>query len=335
MEQRGATADLAATAAHQQQIITRAQLIAAGVDDMAMCRRTKRGQYQRVLPAVYALVTGVLTTEQRRIAAALYAGPDAQITGLAALEWYGFRYAPRTEKVHVVVPHATRRRSTGHVVIQRALSLDERARQTDIYAVCSPARAVVDACRDLRDLRTVRAIVAEAIQRGLTSLNALDEEIRRARRSRTALVRRAFKEVIDGVRSAGEADLHDCLGSSRLLPKILWNPVLCTMDGNPLPTPDAWIPDAAVAVEVDSQEFHFSPEDWRRTLDRHNVLSRYGVLVLHFTPAEIRDDPQRVRRIVEDACRSRRGAGTSCQVLTGAPCYAESDNRVPFLAGGC
>ncbi|GAA4713378.1 type IV toxin-antitoxin system AbiEi family antitoxin domain-containing protein [Phytohabitans rumicis] len=318
-EQQTADKDLAATAERQHQIVTRAQLIRAGVDDMAMCRRAKKGQYQRVLPAVYSLVTGTLTVEQRRIAAALYAGPDAQITGLAALEWYGFRYAPRTEKVQLIVPHHARRRSVGHAVIQRALTLDERPRHTEVYTVCSPARAVVDACRELRDLRTVRAIVAESIQRNYTSLKALDEEVRRARRSRTALVRRALKEVIEGIRSAAEADLRDCLSTSRILPEILWNPSLRTADGTALPTPDAWIAEASLAVEVDSREFHFAPEDWRRSLDRHNVLGRYGILVLHFTPAEIRQDPARVRRIVEDAYRARRGTAASCEVLVGVP----------------
>ncbi|MEE6263557.1 hypothetical protein [Plantactinospora sonchi] len=143
----------------------------------------------------------------------------------------------------------------------------------------------------------------------------------RARRSRTALVRRALQEIIQGVRSSPEAELRECLGRSRLLPEILWNPRLLGPDGSILPTPDGYLPDAALAVEVDSQEFHFAAADWHRTLDRHNELSRYDVLILHFTPAQIRRDPARVRQIVEDAYRSRRGFGARSGVLTGAPSY--------------
>ncbi|MFU8851928.1 type IV toxin-antitoxin system AbiEi family antitoxin domain-containing protein [Micromonospora sp. SL1-18] len=84
---------LAEAADRQQQIVTRAQLLAAGFDDMFLYRQTRRGLWQRVLPATYALFTGTLTDEQRRISAALYAGTDAQLTGLAALSWYGFRYS--------------------------------------------------------------------------------------------------------------------------------------------------------------------------------------------------------------------------------------------------
>ncbi|GIJ25689.1 hypothetical protein Vqi01_08510 [Micromonospora qiuiae] len=301
-------------AERQQQIVTRVQLLAAGFDDMYLYRQARRGLWQRVLPATYALVTGVLTDEQRRISAALYAGGEAQLTGLAALSWYGFRQSPSTDAVHLIVPHHARRKSAGYAVISRALSLDDRARVTALYPVCSPARAVVDAARDLRQLRPVRAVVAEAIQRGYADLATLDEEIRRARRSRTALVRKAFSEVMQGTRSAPEAELRECLAESPVLPEIHWNPRLLDAGGRSLPTPDGYLPDAAVALEVDSQEYHYRPADWTRTLDRHNELSRHGILVLHFTPAQIRREPRRVRRMVTDAYESRRGLGAAIGV---------------------
>ncbi|PZF94901.1 type IV toxin-antitoxin system AbiEi family antitoxin domain-containing protein [Micromonospora endophytica] len=301
--------DFADLAERQQQIVTRAQLLAAGFDDMYLYRQARRGLWQRVLPATYALVTGTLTSEQRRISAALYAGDHAQLTGLAALTWYGFRQSPSSDVVHLIVPHHARRKSAGFAVLSRALALDARARHTPLYPVCSPARAVVDAARDLRQLRPVRAVVAEAIQRGYADLAALDEEIRRARRSRTALVRKAFSEVVQGTRSAPEAELRECLAADPVLSEIHWNPRLVDPGGRSLPTPDGYLPDAAVALEVDSQEYHLRPADWARTLDRHNELSRHGILVLHFTPAQIRREPHRVRRMVTDAYESRRGLG--------------------------
>ncbi|TCB96643.1 hypothetical protein E0H26_15585 [Micromonospora zingiberis] len=306
-------------AERQQQIVSRTQLLASGFDDMYLYRQTRRALWQRVLPATYALVTGVLTDEQRRISAALYAGDQAQLTGLAALTWYGFRQSPRTDDVQLIVPHHARRRSAGYAVISRALALDGRARATPLYPVCSPARAVVDAARDLRQLRPVRAIVAEAVQRGYADLTSLDEEIRRARRSRTALIRRAFAEVAAGTRSAPEAELRECLADSDVLAEIHWNPRLVGADGAALPTPDGYLADAAVALEVDSQEYHFRPGDWTRTLDRHNELSRYGILVLHFTPAQIRREPRRVRRIVAEAYESRRGFGATARVRLAPP----------------
>ena len=154
---------LAEVADRQQDLVTRAQLLDAGFDDMYIYRQTRRARWQRVLPATYALFTGELSDEQRRISAVLYAGRGAQLTGLSALSWYGFRYSPRTSHVHLLVPHHASRKSTGHVLVSRTLSLDPKARPTTHYPVCSPARAVVDAARDLRELRTVRAVVAEAV----------------------------------------------------------------------------------------------------------------------------------------------------------------------------
>jgi len=55
---------------------------------------------------------------------------------------------------------------------------------------------------------------------------------------------------------------------------------------------DGWWPDAGVAAEVDSREYHFSADDWQRTTIRHDQLVARGVLLLHFTPQRIRDDPQ-------------------------------------------
>ncbi len=323
--------DITELAERQQQIVTRAQLLIAGYDDMAIYRRTRSARWQRVLPGVYVLTTGHLSDEQRRIAGALYAGENAQITSLAALAWHGFRYAPSSDRVQLLVPHEARRRSAGHVVIARAMELDPNARDAGLYRVCSPARAVVDAGRELRELRPIRAITAEAVQRGFTDPPALVGEIRRAKRSRTALIRRVVDEILAGVRSAPEAELRECLDGSALEPLLRWNPSLHETDGTRLPTPDAWIANSALAIEVDSQEFHYSADGWRRTMDRHNELGRVGVLVLHFTPAEIRTNPRRVRRLIEEAHDARLGAVT-CDVLTRDPSYAESVKKGPLLS---
>jgi hypothetical protein len=303
----------------QEQIITRRQLIAFGVHDMTIVRKIKVGDWQRVLPAVYSFTPFSLSTEQRRISAALYAGPLAQLTGLGALRWHGFHHAPGTDRIHVLVPHETRRRSAGFVVVQRTERLDDTVHGTDLYRVASPARAAVDACRATSDLRSARAIMAEAVQSRFASLDALEHEVAQAGRSRTALARRVLRELIDGVRSAPEADLRDLVRSSTVLPPVRWNPRLVTSEGRALPSPDGWLPDMAIALEVDSRMHHADADDWARTLQRHNVLAQYGVLVLHFTPREIREEPGRVLRTIERAYRSRMAAKVPVTVLERAP----------------
>jgi hypothetical protein len=316
---RATTAPLMSLAARQSDLLTRAQLRSFGIDDMTMYRRTAGGDWQRVLPAVYAMNSGPVSLEQQRIAAALYAGEGCQLASLSALRWYGFRYVPDHDSIYLLVPHGARRKSAGYVRIQRTRELDPYPRRRDLYQVTSPGRAVVDACRELRDARPVRAILAEAVQRGFCDLGPLGHEINRAGRSRTALVRAAFDEVAHGVRSAPEGDLRSILLRSKVLPPMLWNPPLRTVTGAVLPTPDGWIADVGIAIEVDSREYHYRPEDWKRTLERHNLLTLHDVLILHFTPAQIRDDPDKVRRIVEDAYVQRRATGVRPAVLTGSP----------------
>jgi hypothetical protein len=189
---------------------------------------------------------------------------------------------------------------------------------------------VVDAGRELREIRPIRAITAEAVQRGFTDPATLVSEVVRAKRSRTALIRRVVDEILAGVRSAPEAELRECLGGSTVESLLRWNPMLHRTDGTRLPTPDAWIADTAIAIEVDSQEFHYSVDGWRRTMDRHNELSRFGVLVLHFTPIEIRTNPGRVRRLIEQAHQARVEAVVS-DVITRDPSYAESVKKGPLL----
>ncbi|HEX4257982.1 MAG TPA: hypothetical protein VH089_23025, partial [Streptosporangiaceae bacterium] len=57
---------------------------------------------------------------------------------------------------------------------------------------------------------------------------------------------------------------------------------------------DAWWEDAGVVAEVDSRAYHYSAEDWQKTMQRHDRLAAHGVLLLHFTPAQIRTAPQEV-----------------------------------------
>ncbi len=74
-----------------------------------------------------------------------------------------------------------------------------------------------------------------------------------------------------------------------------------------LASPDAWWPDAGVAVEVDSREWHLSPADWERTQVRHARMSAHGIIVLHYAPRRIRSDPAYVVDEIGKALQAGRG----------------------------
>jgi very-short-patch-repair endonuclease len=79
-------------------------------------------------------------------------------------------------------------------------------------------------------------------------------------------------------------------------------------DGNVLiAVVDGWWPEAGVAAEVDSREYHYSAEDWQRTMRRHDRLVAHGVLLLHFTLRQIRAAPAEVTVQIREALTAGRG----------------------------
>jgi len=62
--------------------------------------------------------------------------------------------------------------------------------------------------------------------------------------------------------------------------------------------------DAGVAAEVDSREWHLSPEHWDRTRRRHTLMGVAGIIPLHFSPKEIRTTPATVIQQIKDALES-------------------------------
>ncbi len=106
-------------------------------------------------------------------------------------------------------------------------------------------------------------------------------------------------EVAEGIRSVTEAEFRDLIKRARL-PRPMFNPGLFTADGSFIARPDAWWPSEGVAAEIDSREWHLSPADWERTMRRHARMSTHGILVLHFSPRQIRTDPARAIATIRD-----------------------------------
>jgi hypothetical protein len=170
--------------------------------------------------------------------------------------------------------------------------MPERVCVAGAISYALPSRAVADAARDLADIGRVRALVADSVQRGVCAVPWLAEELAAGPVRGSARLRRVLAEVADGVRSAAEADLRTAIRRGRL-PSPLFNPRLF-IGQTFIGVPDCWWPDAGVAAEADSREWHLSPGDWERTLARHARLSSYGIIVLHFTPGQVRDQQQQV-----------------------------------------
>lgn len=147
------------------------------------------GRWQQVLPAVYASFGGRLTVRQRWVAACLYAGAGATLTGRAALQWHGVRALPADPWVRVLVPHARQVPSVDYVRVHRTRRMEPAG-----SLACSLPRAVADAGRWCGDLGALRALVDEVTGDGRTTVDTLRQEL-------------------DGGPAAGSALLRAVLGS--------------------------------------------------------------------------------------------------------------------------
>jgi hypothetical protein len=290
----------------QLDVISRRQALASGVTDNALRHRLRPGgPWRGLLPGVYMAATGAPTTLQQEMAALLYAGSGSVITGPAALRSHHIR-CELTQIVDVLVPAGRQRRDTNFVRLHRTSRMPARIWEAGPVRYAMPGRAVADAVRGMTSLRDVRAVVADAVQRDRCAISNLATELSQGSAKGSMLFREALADVADGIRSAAEGDLRDLLARSGL-PMPLFNPWLYDEHGTFIARPDAWWPAHGIAVEVDSKQWHTSPEDHANTLARGRRMARYQIVVLRFTPRQIRTQPAEVINDIKAALDGARG----------------------------
>ena len=300
-----ASGSLSSTLGEQDQVISRRQALACGLTRAALEHRIRPdGPWRRLLPGVYMAQTGEPTVTQKEMAALLHAGPESVLTGPAALWALGIsNEEPAT--FDVLVPTSRRPASVAFVVIHRTARMPDVVIPRGRRSYAAAPRALADTARRMTDLREVRALIAGAIQRRACPLGALVFELGEGGRQHSALLRQVLDEASEGIRSVAEGELRDLIERAGL-PMPVFNPRLCTADGVFIASPDAWWADAGVAAEIDSRERHLSPADWEETMRRHDAMIRHGILLLHFSPAQVRREPTVVAATITDALNAGR-----------------------------
>jgi len=294
---------LAARLRAQDNVVSREQALACGLSQRALAHRVRPGgPWRRLLCGIYLAQTGAPSVPQQEMAALLHGGPDSVLTGPAALRGLGLSTA-EPGRFDVLVPAARRPRSAAFVTIRRTTRMPQRVIREGSRFYALPPRALADTARFMGDLGEVRALIAGAVQRGDCPLQALVRELREGQTQNSARLRQVLGEVAAGIRSIAEGDFLDLIKRARL-PVPMFNARLYAADGAFIATADAWWPTAGVAAEVDSKEWHLKPADWARTLRRHARMTSYGILVLHFTPGQIRTDPATVVAALADTLRA-------------------------------
>jgi hypothetical protein len=305
--------------AARPRVLTLRQLREHGITAADAAERTRPGgSWQRLLPGIYLLHSGPPTSEERLYAALLYAGrpaeaehgvhcAEAMITGLAALALHRFSSSPplrSLDRVEVLVPRTRRVRSTGLARIMRTGELPAPLEITGLPVVPVP-RALADAVAQLSDATAVRGLLTEAVRFGHSEPAAVLRELSRARLlSRPHLVDAVDTLLAEG-RALAEGRLYEMV---RLhgLPDPLWNVDLRLPGGPRLGGVDAYWPEQAVALAIDTRA---PRQDLRQDENtvlpeggcRREHLERLGITVVHTTAKKLREAMDQLAAVVRTA----------------------------------
>jgi hypothetical protein len=310
--------------AHRR-VLTVAQLRAQGVSAAELTEQCRPdGPWRRLLPDVVLLHPGAPTGEERLHGAVLYAAreaapavpaqptaesphrplyAEAMITGLAALALYGFSAAPpplALDRVDVLVPRSRRLRSTGFVRVLRTPALPT-PRVVAGLPVAPVPRALADAVAELTDAEAVRRLLTEAVRGGHCEPAAVVRELTQAKLLNRPHVVDAVDSLVAEGRSIAEDRLYRMVREYGL-PDPVWNIDLRLPGGPHLGGLDAYWPDQAVAVELDTRAPR-QDEDalWSEYARKREHLERLGITVVYITPKKLRDAMEQQAAVVRTA----------------------------------
>ncbi|MFN2526666.1 MAG: DUF559 domain-containing protein [Actinomycetota bacterium] len=286
-------------AAQQFGILTRDQAREAGLSESSIWRRVRRGEWQRVFPAIYSTERIGDPWLKCLMAACLKAKIAAVSHRAAGAIWNLDGIVPG--KLEITVPFA----SGG---LRLAEFKIHRTRFMPPSDLSSHGRLPLTSSeRTLVDLAAV--VSAQALEAALDS--ALRKRITNLSRVRSCLDRidnRPFRGIGSLRRLVKDRTAGASVTGSPLETTFL---AIVRRAGLPEPRRQLWIrdgkrsvgrvdfayPEAKLVIEIDSLEHHFGREAMQRDRRRDNELKRLGWTVLRFTAADL-DEPEYVVRVL-------------------------------------
>lgn len=278
------------------------ELVARGVHERTAYRRTQEdGPWTLLAPATFLLSNAEPTRRQMEIAALVYAGEGAMITGLDGARHHGMREGELPGTVHVLIGWDRSVSSTTRITIERTRRLP-RPFTRDGIPVAPLVRCLTDWARRIKDRLAIVTVFAEALRRRMVLAEALRDELDRGSRKGTAAPRRVLPAMTDGVWSTAEYEAREFWQSWTDLPGIEWNVTLYHENGEFLAIADGLVRNLGFVWQIDSVEHHFAtPEQVQGTLDYQRRLRTAGLHVLSTRPAQRRDDPDGLHIDILDA----------------------------------
>jgi hypothetical protein len=165
-------AAIAALAAAQQGVISRAQLRGLGLSDTAIGKRVARGRLHRVHQGVFAVGHRVLGRRGRWMAAVLACGPGAALSHASAAALWEMRPSA-SAWIDVSVRRSGRKKRPGLRMHRPRTLRSDKVTEKDGIPVTTAARTILDMAAELPASRLER-LLDQAEIRELTDYPSLD-----------------------------------------------------------------------------------------------------------------------------------------------------------------
>lgn len=294
----------------QQGVISRHQVLTAGMTQAQLDRLLRRGDLCRVTQGVYRVDGSPRTAEQRVIISALsLAGPihTAVISHESAATMHGFAGFAHGAKPTLIMPRGGTARSTiARIRTANDLEPADITVHSTGLLITTPLRTVMDLALALTNAsRLNRLLDRSLVDRRVTMEELWQMLLRRERRGRRGIgrVRRALHER-SGAYAPAESELEH-LGIEALIAYGLPQPVR----QHPLPGPlpgkvDLAYPEAMLLVELDGAT-HMLMETSRHDQRRDAAAAVAGWQVMRFGWELVRYDAEWFAASVANVRRAR------------------------------
>jgi hypothetical protein len=309
--------------AEQSGVVSRRQLLRAGVSRTTIDARVRLGLWQQIHLGTYATLGGTATWEARLWAAVLYAGTGALLSHETAAEVLGLTHR-RCPVIQVTIPASRRVRPPQGVAIRRStFEYPQWRPQRGIPPHTFYAETIIDLVAAAENLDDVVAWISSGITRGLISEAQLKAAVAARRRFRW---REQIDEVI-GVVAGGshfplefryDRDVERAHG----LPAASRQVKFVKPDGT-RGFRDRCYEQYALIVELDGKEFH-PAEQQGRDQARDNEAAATTGATLRYGWADVDRTPCDTAGQVYRALRNRGYPGTirPCSPTCQAPLAA-------------
>jgi predicted transcriptional regulator of viral defense system len=293
-------------AERQHGVVSLAQLQFFGLSASGVRQRVAAGRLTRIHRGVYAVGHGRLTSDGRRMAAALACGPDAVVSHRSAAGLHGIRPDNRA-KTDISLPSPSARPRPG-IDVHRSTTL-QPADVTNVDGIpCTTvARTLLDLA-DVVDRRGVERAVDQAEVLRIFDLRAVEEVLSRAAGRRGAGVLRRVLAEYDG----------PALTDRELEERFF---AICRAAGVPKPEVNQWVvPDERavkvdflwrserLVVETDGWGSHGTRQAFESDRGRDRRLQLAGWVVVRFTWRDVEREPGEVGSVLARMLGERRWA---------------------------